>query len=369
MTSVSATPYTASYASILASAQRHAQQNTPTAATGPSDPGATTKTFSDAAKAALEGKDFATVTADARFTMTKLLADAKLQSPLKDGALAIDMSKVDRRELFAMSTNAEQKFNADEQKAASLELQRRFDSALAGPAAVARVTGDIKGLYSAALEALNAMSGEEKASASWADAKAAVEDGLKQLASDPRSMPRTAAADPVAAYLKRVETGEAGKLREFSAVAKDVRTALDKQHADAKAAGKDLIFDGSRKSGQRADLSIFDARSLSAIVVNEGNQFKPEEVRGARDEIRARSSTALLAGLKQASNSADPTAFAKNIISAYGSMSGEERQAAGWSPSFYENVLSNYQTSARIAEMFGGSPGGSGGPMSLLNYL
>lgn len=367
MTTISATgsPYTATYAQILANAQQqHGQAATP-AASGAATPGATSVTLSEAAKAALQGKDFATVIAEARANLTRLLTEAKLESPLKDGKLIADLSKADRRELFAIASNAGQKFTADEQKAAGLELRNRFDQALVGPAAVARVTDDIKGLYTAALAHLEAMSPEEKASAAWADQKAAVEEALKQFAADPKAVPTGIANDPVTAYLARVEKGETGKPRDFGAVTSDVRAALDKQYADARAAGKDLVFGTRRSTGQQADLSSFDSRSLSAIALNNAGKFSETEVFAAQREMRARSGAAVLAGLKNASSSADPTAFAKNLISVYGSMSPEERSAAGWSSAFYDNVLANYRTSSKIAEMFSGGSGA----MSVMNYL
>lgn len=363
MTTISPKPpaYAAGYAASMANAQH--QKGQPASAP---PPGATNVTLSEAAKAAMQAKDFATVTAEARANLTALLAGAGLESPLKDGRLAADLSKTDRRELFAIASNAGQGFSADEQRAAAIELRNRFDATLAGPAAVARVTDDIKGLYTAALACLDAMGPEEKASAAWADQKSAVDEALKQFAADPRAVPTGIAHDPVTAYLARVETGDTGKPRDFTSVTADVRAALDRQYADARAAGKDLVFSARRTSGQQADLSAFDSRALSAIALNNGGKFSETEALAAQRELRARSGAAVLAGLKHAGSSGDPAAFAKNLISVYGSMSGEERQAAGWSSAFYDTVLANYQTSTKIAQMFAAGPGGS---MSLMNRL
>jgi hypothetical protein len=367
MTSVGATASVPGYASILASAQRQPQA---VATTGHSGRGqsATTVTLSEAAKAALEGKDFPTVIAEARATLDRLLAEAELEEPSQENLLALDLSKVDRRELFAVASNAELQFTADEQKAAGVELQRRFDAALVGPTAVARVTDDITGLYSAALAYLEAMSPEEKASAAYADQKTAIEEALRQLEIDPKTFPTGIANDPVDAYLDRVAAGEIDKRRDFTDIADDARHALDKQYADARAAGKELIFDTSRKVGQRVDFSQFDSRTLSAIVLNSGDGFSRSEVQAATAEMRVRSSAALTASFKNASASGDPTAFALNIISQFASMSGEERQAAGWSDNFYRTVLSNYESTARITSMMSTATGGGTG-MSLLDYL
>src|SRR5690606_18541703 len=99
----------------------------------------------------------------------------------KDDKLDVDLSRIDRRELYAISTNGEQNFTPDEQKAAQIELQRRFDQALAGPTSVGRVTGKIDGLYTAALAFLDLAGPEEKASAAHVDARKAVEAMIARL--------------------------------------------------------------------------------------------------------------------------------------------------------------------------------------------
>jgi hypothetical protein len=232
MTSISATSsYSSSYAAILAKAQGKSAASAASAYSGGSQTGATTVTLSDAAKAALASKDYATVVADARATLDRLLTEAKVVSPLKDGELAIDLSKVDRRELYAMSVNGEQKFSVEEQKAAQIEMQNRFDQAMAGPTAVARVTGSLKGLYTAALALFDSFGAEEKASAGYADQRAALENVLKQLTDAPTTMPTEVPNDPISAYMDRLAAGETGELRDFGDVTSDARTTLDAQYA------------------------------------------------------------------------------------------------------------------------------------------
>lgn len=367
MTSTSTVGYTPSYAQIIANAQRSAQPAAATT-TSTSAPGtsATSVTLSEAAKAALAAeKDFATVTADARATLDKLLADAKLTSPLKDGVLALDLSKVDRRELYAMSINSNQAFTVDEQKAAAIELQNRFDQALAGPTAVGRVTGSLKGLYDAALAYFDAMGPEEKATATWADQRAALAEMVKKLAADPSTLPGAVANDPVDAYMQRLAKGETGELRDIGDVALDARTTLDAQYKET--------------GNNKPDYSAFDSRSLAAVALNSGGQFDVTEVRAASNEMRTRSASALLQTLKASGTSSDPGAFAQNVISLYGAMSPEERAAAGWSENLYAAAVSNYQSSVKLAgllgsatgtSVFGGGSGGGGtGSFSLMDYL
>ncbi|MDB5542277.1 MAG: hypothetical protein JWQ89_4004 [Devosia sp.] len=360
MTSVGTVSQSLSYAQILANAQKLTQPAAATTPANSTEPGATNVTLSDAARVALTLKDFATVTTDARTTMDKLLADAKLTSPLQDGALAFDLSKVDRRELYAMSTNSGQRFTADEQKAAAIELQGRFDQALAGPTAVGRVTGGMKGLYVAALAYYDAMGPEEKASAAYADQRAALEEMLEKLKSDPATLPGTVANDPVNEYMARLAAGETGELRDITDVAADARATLDAQYKES----------GTSKP----DYSDFDSRSLAAVALNSAAKFNPAEVRAASTEMRSRSGTALLQSLKSAGNG-DPAAFAQNVISLYGAMSPEERAAAGWSENLYAAAVANYQTASKLGSMLAqatGSPvfgGSESGSMSLMDYL
>lgn len=356
------------YAQILANAQKAAQGATTGAVktnSTSSSSSATNITLSAEAQAALASieRDFATVTTDARTNLDKLLTDQKLTSPLKDGKLAADLSKVDRRELYAISTNAGQKFTADEQKAATIELQNRFDAAMAGPTAVSRVTGTIKNLYEAALAYFDNMTPEEKASAPYAEQRAALEDMKKQLDTKPGTLP-SSATDPVNQYLKRLADGETGELRDIVDVASDARTTLDAQY---------------KAGGSRATYKDFDSRSIASVALNSNGEFSAEEVRLAKSEMRSRAGAAVLSGLKNA-DAGNPAAFAQNIISLYGAMSTEERAAAGWTDKLYAAAVSSYATTSKLSSMIGEATGNSmwGGsdtsssssnPMSIFSYM
>lgn len=372
MTSIGATgssSYSSTYATILANIQKNNTGTSASAAataygsgTGSS---ATTVTLSEAAKAAMAAKDFTTVIAEARATMNKLLSDAQKTSPLKDDKLDVDMSKVDRRELYAMSVNGEQKFTPDEQKAAKIELQNRFDQALAGPTSVGRVTGKIDGLYTAALAFLDAAGTEEKASSAYADARKAIEAMIAKLKTDPGTLPGAVPNDPVNDYMQRLAAGETGDLRDIGDVGSDARATLDAQYT---------------AGGVTPDYADFDSRSLSAVAINTGDEFSPEEVRAAKSEMRSRTGAAVLAALKNSDAATNPAGFSENIISLYGAMSAEERAAAGWSDNLYAAAVSSYQTASKLAQMLGSatgsslwggaeSSGGSGDKMSMLSYL
>ena len=327
---------------------------------GSSTSSATNKTLSDAALAAMNQPDFTTVVAQARAALDALVADGTKPADA-------DLSKLDRRQLFAVATNAQGKFTPDEMAAAQTEQQSRLDQALAGPLAVAHVTDDIEGIYAAAQTFLDAASDEEKATATWQAQKAALTTAQQDLAADPSTTPQVD-GDIVADYIQRADAGQTGATRSFSDVATDARAALDAQYADAKANGKDLSFSTKEKGGQMVDFSQFDSRSLSAIALNQDGKFSSVEASAAKAEINKRSSATVLAGLNAASSS-DPGAFAKNLLSAYASMSPEERQAAGWSDQLYAAAVSSYNSATKMANMFGSAGASSSGSnaLSLLN--
>lgn len=332
---------------------------------------ATSITLSDEAKAALAEKSYASVLAEARTKLTKLLDDAGRKSPLLNGELALDLSTLDSREIYAIASDKSS--SADESKAATLEMQRRFEAALAGPHSIAQVTGNYTGLYNAAAAFLDALGPEEKASEDWKASRDAVTEGLKQLQTDPKKLPSAGEDDPVATYIKLVETR--GTLdQSMATLATNARTALDKRYDEIHATGRIPSFKPNGPNATYVDLSGLSSRSLSAIVLDADNQFSSQEIAAAKSQLRTKSSAVLMAGLKSASQSTDPSAFSQNVISAFSSMSAEERQAAGWSDKLYEAAVANYSSSNKLLEMFnqlsaGSSSGKSGSGSGLAGLL
>lgn len=349
------------YYSVAASQTANAGSKSTTTTTTTTEAAATAVTLSDAAKAALESKDFATVLAEAHAKLKALLIDAGRTSPLEKDKLALDLSSLDARELYAMASN--DGFTDDEQKAAGLEMQRRLEAAFAGPAAVSKVTGNYQGLYKAAAEYLDSLGPEEKAAPDWIAARAAVTEGLKQLQVDPKKLPDAGEDDPVAIYLALLDAGETTAPRPITDVAGTARKTLDTLYADATAAGKAATFNKNTTVGTYIDMSKFDSRTLSSIILDTTGQFTPEETRAANMALKAKSGAALLAGFQNAAKSSDPTAFSQNIISIYSSMSIEERQAAGWNEDFYKAALGSYQSTAQLLNMFSQATGSSANGM------
>ena len=356
ITAYSATAYTNSTTAAAASTTAVA----PATATVTDDTPAATVEFSAAAKAALEAKNLTTVLTEARQKMTALLTDAKRTTPLQGGKLALDMSSLDARELYAMVSSTDKSaFTDDEKKAAGLEMQRRFDAALAGPAAITKVTGNYTGLYQAAAAYLDSLGPEERADPKTVAARAALTDGLKQLATDPKTLPDAGDDDPVGLYLALQEAGQASGPRDIKDVASDVRIAIDKKYDAALANGKVPTFNKNTKVGTFIDLSTFDSRSLSAIVLNQDKEFSSEEVGSANAILRSKGGAALIAGYQNAAKSSDPTAFSQNVIGIYSALSAEERQALGWSDQFYQAAVNSFATTSKLTQMFGEASSGN----------
>lgn len=346
MVAITSTFYSGYSTTPYATASSNSSPKAPAATDSP----ATSVTLSDAARAALAERDLATVLADARAKLAKLLDGVGRTSPLAGEELALDLSSLDSRELYALASDKASR--ADESEAASLEMQRRLEAALAGPLAIANVTGDFTGLYKAAASYFDSLGPEERASADWKSGRDALTEGLKQLERDPKRFPDAGEDDPVALYIALVEAKDATGQQSMVTLAANARAVLDKRYADARAAGKIPTFNPYSTRGAVIDLSDLSSRSLSAVVLNEGNQFSTEEIKAAQSALRTKSSAALMAGFKSASQSGDPSAFSQNIIAAFSSLTPEERQAAGWSDKLYEAAVANYQTSSKLMEMF-----------------
>lgn len=318
---------------------------------------ATNLTLSDAARAQLAKAaqpdktplpDFATVTNDARATLDRLYTAAGVKAPIVDGKTTIDLSTLDRRALFAISTNNGGKFTPDEQAVAASELKQRFDAALAPSLATTRLTGDYSVSYKAALDYLDGASAEEKATATWASQRAAVLKGYQMTQQDPTTAPSGIKGDPIAAALAETTSPTKGSGRDFSSVANDVRAFLDRQRNEAAKSGKELVYDAGRKTGQLVDLSSLDNRSLSAISLNQGSKFSSEEIFAAKQELNTRTRLTVLDSLKHSLSAGDPRQFSLGILKQYSSMSAEERQAINWTPDFQDAAIKSYKSTSTL---------------------
>lgn len=346
MTSISSTSLTQSYRDILA---RLANNDKGSAgSTTSTSSGSTTSNATDLALTSSASEDLAALGTRTRAALDALLAKAGVTSPLKDdGRLAVDLSSLDRRQLYAMASDNVRAFTADEEKAATLELQRRSDTALAGATAAARASGSIRSLYTLALENLMQAGPEEKASAGWQRQKTALESGLEQLRDDPRQLPKDNADDPVLAYLDRL-SGNTDASGSSASAAAAARAALDLQ--------KTVNAGEGGKASTAPDLSGFSAASLTAMVVSKDDTFSSDESAAARKELRQRANSSILSALKSGGGAGD---LAQQIMSLYGGLDADTRQAAGLSDQLYQKAVSSYQTALKLESMSSSSSSSS----------
>jgi hypothetical protein len=128
---------------------------------------------------------------------------------------------------------------------------------------------------------------------------------------------------------------------------------LDAQANSAKDNGKELVFDPARKTGQQADLSQFDNRSLAAIALNQDSSFAPDEVRAAKVALDQRHRTAILGALNSTTNGGDSTSGGLALLQQYASMSAEEKSALGVTDQVTNRLVQSYKSAARIQNAFG----------------
>ncbi len=320
---------------------------------------ATIVTLSDAARAASVEVKFATVVAAVRETLNTLLSEAGRQNPLEDGKIALDMSSLSQRELFAIAKTDDGLFTCDERKAAELEMERRLSLALSGPAGVSDVTGDFRALYKAAADHFDGLSAEQKAEPAWQAARNAIDKALIALNSDPAKFPSKIDGDPVAAWLASRSSGDIEG--EFAgSLVGNLRNILDQRYAAADEAGTRATFD-KKRPGHFIDLGEFGSRAVSAMALNREGSFSPEEEHAAKSEIRLRANLALSESYKDAARSGDPTAFSRNIIAIYSSMSADERLAAGISENLLSAAISSYESTTRLTDIMAMGANSMGG--------
>jgi hypothetical protein len=366
MTVTSTSPY-ASASSYLTSTYGRTSGNSSattgtTASAAAAYSAATRVTLSAAAQARMAAEQAVsidTVVSDTRSALDALYKAAGVAGPLADGKQTVDLKSLDRRALYAVASNTGGKFSVDEQAVAKKELQARFDAVLSPQCAVARLTGDWSRVYDAALDYMQEAGKEEKASTGYAQTLAALQAGQQTALAQPDSVPSTA-GDPVAESLVRSgkDGTTNGNSRQFSDVAKDVRAALDVQKKAAADKGVDLAFSAGRRNAELVDWSGMDNRALSAVALNQGEQFSSEEVRSAKTELDSRTRANLLAAFEQAGSTSDPTSFSLGLLSSYSSMSTEERQAMNFTTDLRDMAVSQYKTTTSLISMLQQAAGG-----------
>jgi hypothetical protein len=326
----------------------------------------TVVTLSDEAKAHLakqapaadDPPSITTLTTNARAWLDQQYAALGISSAMLDGQVAVDLSGQSRATLSAVANNAQSQFTADEATAATKTLQSRFDDAMAPYVVIARHSGDYASLYTAASNYLDSAGADEKATPAWQNQKQAVQQAIAAATASFGKAPVTNNdADPVRALLNRTSAqtpAAAGSSPD--ALSANARALLDAQASSARDNGKELVFTSGRKTGQQADFTGFDNRTLAIMALNTNGSFSSEEASAAKAELNQRSRSAVL-------NAFDPKtgggamASSQALLQQYSSMSAEEKKVLGFTDDYASKIAQNYRTMSSIQNTLGSGSG------------
>jgi hypothetical protein len=326
----------------------------------------TVVTLSDEAKAHLakqapaadDPPSITTLTTNARAWFDQQYAALGISSAMLDGQVAVDLSGQSRATLSAVANNAQSQFTADEATAATKTLQSRFDDAMAPYVVIARHSGDYPSLYTAASNYLDSAGADEKATPAWQNQKQAVQQAIAAATASFGKAPVTNNdADPVRALLNRTSAqtpAAAGSSPD--ALSANARALLDAQASSARDNGKELVFTSGRKTGQQADFTGFDNRTLAIMALNTNGSFSSEEASAAKAELNQRSRSAVL-------NAFDPKtgggamASSQALLQQYSSMSAEEKKVLGFTDDYASKIAQNYRTMSSIQNTLGSGSG------------
>jgi hypothetical protein len=327
---------------------------------------ATNVTLSDQAKAYLAsasstaGGSSGTLAETTRSWLDQQYQALGIKSAMLDGQVAVDLTGQSRAALSAVASNAQGLFTPDESTAATHALLSRFSDAMTPRIVAARHTGDYAGLYDAALQYMNQAGADEQATTTWQDQHQALVDGAAAAKAAVGKAPDTGNPnDLVHALLVATSTSSptasspSTSGTDIATVAANARAMLDAQANSAKDAGTELVFDPTRKTGQQADLSQFDNRSLAAIALNQGSSFAPEEVHAAKAALSQRQRSAILSALNTTTNGGNSTAGGLALLQQYAAMSPEEKSALGVTDQFTSRLVQSYSSAAKIQNAFG----------------
>ena len=325
---------------------------------------ATSVTLSDEAKAYMartaaeadgEQPSVATLATRARAWFDQQYVALGTSSAMLDGQVAVDFSGQTRATLSVIADNAQGQFSTDEVTAATRTLQSRFNDAVSPHVVIARHTGDYASLYAAASDYLDQAGSDEKATAAWKDQKQAVLEGLAAAKASFGKAPVTGSdADPVRALLDKARTPTSSSTDSTSdTLVTNARAMLDAQANSARDNGKDLVFTGSRQTGQQVDFTDFDNRTLAVMALNADASFSAQEASAAKAELNQRTRRSLVSAFGGDGIQANSLA----LLQQYSKMSSEERSVLGFTEDYANRIVANYRTAASIQNSLGSGGG------------
>jgi len=325
---------------------------------------ATSVTLSDEAKAYMartaaeadgEQPSVATLATRARAWFDQQYVALGTSSAMLDGQVAVDFSGQTRATLSVIADNGQGQFSTDEVTAATRTLQSRFNDAVSPHVVIARHTGDYASLYAAASDYLDQAGSDEKATAAWKDQNQAVLEGLAAAKASFGKAPVTGNdADPVRALLDKARTPTSSSSDSTSdTLATNARAMLDAQADSARDNGKDLVFTGSRQTGQQVDFTDFDNRTLAVMALNADASFSAQEASAAKAELNQRTRRSLVSAFGGDGIQANSLA----LLQQYQKMSSEERSVLGFTEDYANRIVANYRTAASIQNSLGSGGG------------
>jgi len=116
--------------------------------------------------------------------------------------------------------------------------------------------------------------------------------------------------------------------KDFADLAKEIRTSLDTLYAAEKAAGKP----------QAANFANLSGRALSAVVLNQGDQFTPAEQHQAKAALDQQTRDAFISATQRGMSMSSLSGYSRSLVTQYDAMTQEERHARGWTQSFRDNA-------------------------------
>jgi hypothetical protein len=259
------------------------------------------------------------------------------------------------RTLSVIADNAQSQFSTDEVTAATRTLQSRFNDAVSPHVVIARHTGDYASLYAAASDYLDQAGSDEKATAAWKDQKQAVLEGLVAARASFGKAPVTGNdADPVRALLDKART-QTSTTTDSSpdTLVTNARAMLDAQAGSARDNGKDLVFTGSRQTGQQVDFTDFGNRTLAIMALNADASFSAQEASAAKAELNQRTRSSVLNAFGGDGIKANSLA----LLQQYQKMSSEERSVLGFTEDYANRIVANYRTATSIQNSLGSGAG------------
>ena len=325
----------------------------------------TSVTLSDEAKTYLaqtaaetEKPTVASLTTQARAWFDQQYTTLGTSSAMLDGQVAVDFSGQTRATLSVITDNAQSQFSSDEVTAATKAMRSRFNDAMSPYVVIARHTGDYASLYSAASDYLDQGGADEKTTVAWQDQKQAVQEGLAAARANFGKAPVTGnEADPVRALLDKAAAPNTSATDSKPAtLAANARAMLDAQAGNARDNGKDLVFSAGRQTGQQADFTDFDNRTLAIMALNGDASFSAQEAGAAKAELNQRTRGSLLTAMNPGSGGVQASSLA--LLQQYAKMSPEERSVLGFNENYANRIAANYRTAASIQNSLGASPSG-----------